>query len=173
MANFIEKLFRVDARVLKKYSREADRVLEYEKEMRALSDEDLKAKTPYFKELLKNGSTLDDIKYEAMAVAREAAWRTLHQFPFKVQVIGALVMHDGDVAEMKTGEGKTLTATMAIYLNALAGEGAYVVTVNEYLASRDAEWMGQIYRFLGLTVGCNLRELTPDQKREAHLCDIC
>ena len=173
MANFIEKLFRVDARVLKKYSREADRVLEYEKEMRALSDEDLKAKTPYFKELLKNGSTLDEIKYEAMAVAREAAWRTLHQFPFKVQVIGALVMHDGDVAEMKTGEGKTLTATMAIYLNALAGEGAYVVTVNEYLASRDAEWMGQIYRFLGLTVGCNLRELTPDQKREAHLCDIC
>ena len=173
MANFIEKLFRVDARVLKKYSREADRVLEYEKEMRALSDEDLKAKTPYFKELLKNGSTLDDIKYEAMAVAREAAWRTLHQFPFKVQVIGALVMHDGDVAEMKTGEGKTLTATMAIYLNALAGEGAYVVTVNEYLAARDAEWRGQIYRFLGLTVGCNLRELTPDQKREAHLCDIC
>lgn len=173
MANFIEKLFRVDARVLKKYSREADRVLEYEKEMRALSDEELKAKTPYFKELLKNGSTLDEIKYEAMAVAREAAWRTLHQFPFKVQVIGALVMHDGDVAEMKTGEGKTLTATMAIYLNALAGEGAYVVTVNEYLASRDAEWMGQIYRFLGLTVGCNLRELTPDQKREAHLCDIC
>ena len=173
MANFIEKLFRVDARVLKKYSREADRVLEYENEMRALSDEDLKAKTPYFKELLKNGSTLDEIKYEAMAVAREAAWRTLHQFPFKVQVIGALVMHDGDVAEMKTGEGKTLTATMAIYLNALAGEGAYVVTVNEYLASRDAEWMGQIYRFLGLTVGCNLRELTPDQKREAHLCDIC
>ena len=173
MANFIEKLFRVDARVLKKYSREADRVLEYEKEMRALSDEDLKAKTPYFKELLKNGSTLDEIKYEAMAVAREAAWRTLHQFPFKVQVIGALVMHDGDVAEMKTGEGKTLTATMAIYLNALAGEGAYVVTVNEYLASRDAEWMGQIYRFLGLTVGCNLRELTPDQKREAPLCDIC
>ena len=173
MENFIEKLFRVDARVLKKYSREADRVLEYENEMRALSDEDLKAKTPYFKELLKNGSTLDEIKYEAMAVAREAAWRTLHQFPFKVQVIGALVMHDGDVAEMKTGEGKTLTATMAIYLNALAGEGAYVVTVNEYLASRDAEWMGQIYRFLGLTVGCNLRELTPDQKREAHLCDIC
>ena len=173
MANFIEKLFRVDARVLKKYSREADRVLEYEKEMRALSDEDLKAKTPYFKELLKNGSTLDEIKYEAMAVAREAAWRTLHQFPFKVQVIGALVMHDGDVAEMKTGEGKTLTATMAIYLNALAGEGAYFITVNEYLASRDAEWMGQIYRFLGLTVGCNLRELTPDQKREAHLCDIC
>ena len=174
MANFIEKLFRVEQRVLHKYSREADKVLAYEDEMRALSDEELRAKTAYFKECLANGATLDDIKYEAMAVAREAAWRTpLHQFPYKVQVIGALVMHDGDVAEMKTGEGKTLTATMAIYLNALAGKGAYVVTVNEYLASRDAEWMGQIYRFLGLTVGCNLRELTTEQKRQAHLCDIC
>ena len=173
MANFIEKLFRVEARVLKKYNREADKVLSFEEKMRQLSDDELRAKTPYFKELLKNGATLEDIKYEAMAVAREAAWRTLHQFPFKVQVIGALVMHDGDVAEMKTGEGKTLTATMAIYLNALKGEGAYVVTVNEYLAQRDADWMGQIYRFLGLTVGCNLRELTPSQKKEAHLCDIC
>ena len=173
MGNFIEKLFRVDARVLKKYSHEADKVIDYEKEMRALSDEELRAKTPYFKELLANGATLDQIKYEAFAVAREAAWRTLHQFPFKVQIIGSLVMHDGDVAEMKTGEGKTLTATMAIYLNALAGKGAYVVTVNEYLASRDADWMGQVYRFLGLTVGCNLRELTPTQKKQAHLCDIC
>ena len=174
MANFIEKLFRVDERVLKKYSREADKVLSFEEHMRSLSDEELRAKTDYFRQQLANGATLDDIKYEAMAVAREAAWRTpLHQFPYKVQVIGALVMHDGDVAEMKTGEGKTLTATMAIYLNALAGEGAYVVTVNEYLAQRDAEWMGQIYRFLGLTVGCNLRELTTEQKRQAHLCDIC
>ena len=173
MANFIEKLFRVDERVLKKYNRAAEKVLAYEEQMRALSDDELRAKTPYFKDLLAKGASLDDIKYEAMAVAREAAWRTLHQFPFKVQVIGALVMHDGDVAEMRTGEGKTLTATMAIYLNALAGEGAYVVTVNEYLAQRDADWMGQIYRFLGLTVGCNLRELTPQQKKEAHLCDIC
>ena len=174
MANFIEKLFRVDQRVLKKYSKEADKVLAYEEEMRSLSDDELKAKTAMFKEALANGATLEDIKYEAMAVAREAAWRTpLHQFPYKVQVIGALVMHDGDVAEMKTGEGKTLTATMAIYLNALAGEGAYVVTVNEYLAQRDAEWMGQIYRFLGLTVGCNLRDLTTEEKRQAHLCDIC
>jgi preprotein translocase subunit SecA len=174
MANFIEKLFRVDQRVLRKYSKEADKVLAYENEMRSLSDDELRAKTAYFKEALANGATLDDIKYEAMAVAREAAWRTpLHQFPYKVQVIGSLVMHDGDVAEMKTGEGKTLTATMAIYLNALAGKGAYVVTVNEYLAQRDAEWMGQIYRFLGLTVGCNLRELTTEQKKQAHLCDIC
>ena len=153
MGNFIEKLFRVDERVLKKYSKMADHVLAYEEEMSKLSDEELQAKTPYFKERLANGETLEDIKYEAMAVAREAARRTLKQFPYKVQVIGALVMHDGDVAEMRTGEGKTLTATMAIYLNALEGKGAYVVTVNEYLAQRDAEWMGQIYRFLGLTVG--------------------
>ena len=172
MANFIEKIFRFEARTLKKYEREAEKVMAYEEEMKALSDDELRAKTPYFKDLLAKGATLDQIKYEAMATAREAARRTLGQFPFKVQIIGALVMHDGDVAEMKTGEGKTLTATMAIYLNALAGKGAYVVTVNEYLASRDAEWMGQIYRFLGLTVGCNLRELTTQQKQAAHLCDI-
>jgi len=173
MGNFIEKLFRVDERVLKKYSKMADHVLAYEEEMSKLSDEELQAKTPYFKERLANGATLEDIKYEAMAVAREAARRTLGQFPYKVQVIGALVMHDGDVAEMRTGEGKTLTATMAIYLNALEGKGAYVVTVNEYLAQRDAEWMGQIYRFLGLTVGCNIHDLTTQEKQQQHLCDIC
>ena len=173
MANFIEKLFRVDERVLKKYSKMADHVLAYEEEMKKLSDEELQAKTPYFKERLANGETLEDIKYEAMAVAREAARRTLGQFPYKVQVIGALVMHDGDVAEMRTGEGKTLTATMAIYLNALEGKGAYVVTVNEYLAQRDAQWMGQIYRFLGLTVGCNIHDLTTQEKQQQHLCDIC
>ena len=173
MANFIEKIFRVDERVLKKYSKMADHVLAYEEEMAKLTNEELQAKTPYFKDRLANGETLEDIKYEAMAVAREAARRTLGQFPYKVQVIGALVMHDGDVAEMRTGEGKTLTATMAIYLNALEGKGAYVVTVNEYLAQRDAEWMGQIYRFLGLTVGCNIHDLTTQQKQEQHLCDIC
>ena len=173
MANFIEKLFRVDERVLKKYSKMADKVLAYEDEMAKLTNEELQAKTPYFKDLLAKGATLEDIKFEAMAVAREAARRTLGQFPYKVQVIGALVMHDGDVAEMKTGEGKTLTATMAIYLNALEGKGAYVVTVNEYLAQRDAEWMGQIYRFLGLTVGCNIHDLTTQEKQQQHLCDIC
>ena len=173
MANFIEKLFRVDERVLKKYSKMADKVLAYEEEMAKLSNEELQAKTPYFKDLLAKGATLEDIKFEAMAVAREAARRTLGQFPYKVQVIGALVMHDGDVAEMRTGEGKTLTATMAIYLNALEGKGAYVVTVNEYLAQRDAEWMGQIYRFLGLTVGCNIHDLTTQEKQQQHLCDIC
>ena len=173
MANFIEKLFRVDERVLKKYSKMADKVLAFEDEMSKLSNEELQAKTPYFKDLLAKGATLEDIKFEAMAVAREAARRTLGQFPYKVQVIGALVMHDGDVAEMRTGEGKTLTATMAIYLNALEGKGAYVVTVNEYLAQRDAEWMGQIYRFLGLTVGCNIHDLTTQEKQQQHLCDIC
>ncbi len=161
-----------DKRMLKRYSKEADKVIAYEATMRALSDDELKAKTPYFKDLLAKGKTLDDIKYEAFAVAREAAKRMLGEFPYKVQIIGSLVLHAGDVAEMKTGEGKTLTATMAVYLNALAGKGVHVVTVNEYLSSRDAEWMGQIYRFLGLSVGVNLRSKTTEEKREAHACDI-
>ncbi len=161
-----------DKMAIKKYSRIADKVLALEDSMKALSDDELRAKTPYFKELLANGKTLDDIKVEAFAVAREAARRTLAEFPYKVQVIGSLVLHSGDVAEMKTGEGKTLTATMAVYLNALAGKGVHVVTVNEYLSERDANWMGQIYRFLGLTVGVNLRTKTTSEKREAYLCDI-
>ena len=161
-----------DKRALRKYTKEAEKVLAYEKTMEALSDEELRAKTDYFKEQLANGKTLEDIKYEAFAVAREAARRTIKEFPFKVQVIGSLVMHDGDVAEMKTGEGKTLTATMATYLNALSGKGVHVVTVNEYLSGRDAEWMGQIYKFLGLTVGVNARAKTTREKKEAYLCDI-
>ena len=161
-----------DKLALKKYSKIADKVLALEDEMKALSDDELRAKTPYFKDLLAKGKTLDDIKVEAFAVAREAARRTLSEFPYKVQVIGSLVLHAGDVAEMKTGEGKTLTATMAVYLNALAGNGVHVVTVNEYLSERDANWMGQIYRFLGLTVGVNLRTKTTSEKKEAYLCDI-
>ena len=161
-----------DKAALRKYSKIADKVLALEESMKALSDDELRAKTPYFKELLANGKTLDDIKVEAFAVAREAARRTLNEFPYKVQVIGSLVLHAGDVAEMKTGEGKTLTATMAVYLNALAGNGVHVVTVNEYLSERDANWMGQIYRFLGLTVGVNLRTKTTSEKKEAYLCDI-
>ena len=161
-----------DRRALRKYSKEADKVLAYESTMAALSDDELRAKTDYFKDLLTKGKTLEDIKYEAFAVAREAAKRTIKEFPFKVQVMGSLVMHDGDVAEMKTGEGKTLTATMATYLNALSGKGVHVVTVNEYLSGRDAEWMGQIYRFLGLTVGVNARAKTTREKKEAYLCDI-
>lgn len=161
-----------DKRAIKKYAKEADKVIAYEKTMEALSDDELRAKTDYFKEQLANGKTLDDIKYEAFAVAREAAKRTIKEFPFKVQIMGSLVMHDGDVAEMKTGEGKTLTATMATYLNALAGKGVHVVTVNEYLSARDAEWMGQIYRFLGLTVGVNARAKSTSEKKAAYLCDI-
>ena len=161
-----------DKRALKKYTKEAEIVMSYEEAMKALSDDELKAKTPYFKDLLANGKTLDDIKYEAFAVAREAARRTIGEFPYKVQIIGSLVMHAGDVAEMKTGEGKTLTCTMAVYLNALAGKGVHVITVNEYLSQRDADWMGQVYRFLGLTVGVNARAKSNSEKREAYLCDI-
>jgi len=171
-SNFIEKLFRLEEREIGRYSREADQVLVLEEKISALTDDELRAKTVEFREALKNGKTIADIKYEAFAVAREAAWRTLHQKPFKVQVMGALVLNNGDVAEMKTGEGKTLTATMAVYLNALTGDGVHVVTVNEYLASRDADWMGQIYRFLGLTVGVNLASKTTSEKREAYACDI-
>jgi preprotein translocase subunit SecA len=170
--SFIEKLFQVDERQLKKLSKEADKVVAFASEMKALSDEALKAKTPYFRQLLKDGKTLDDIKYEAFAVAREAATRSLKMTPFKVQIIGALVLHGGNVAEMRTGEGKTLTATMAVYLNALASKGVHVITVNEYLAKRDAEWMGVIYKFLGLTVGVNLRDKSPFEKQEAYQCDI-
>lgn len=169
----LEKVFRIDARALKKITRKAEPVFDYEKEMASLSDEELKAKTPYFKELLKDPEiTIDDILPEAFAVAREAARRVIGQFPYPVQVFGATVLNEGDVAEMKTGEGKTLTAVMAVYLNALEGKGVHVVTVNEYLATRDAEWMGSIYRFLGLTVGVNLRKKSKAEKKEAYLCDI-
>ena len=169
---WLEKIFKFEERQLRLLSKEADRVLAFESEMKSLSDDALKAKTIYFRDLLKNGKTLDDIKYEAFAVAREAATRTLKMTPFKVQIIGALVLHGGNVAEMRTGEGKTLTATMAVYLNALSGLGVHVITVNEYLAKRDAEWMGVIYSFLGLTVGVNLRDKSPQEKQAAYLCDI-
>ena len=147
--------------------------------MAALTDDELKAKTKEFQSMLQGldslqaqNEKLDEILNEVFAVCREAAKRVLNQFPYLVQIMGALVIHDGDIAEMKTGEGKTLTATMAVYANALTGRGVHVITVNEYLAKRDAEWMGAIYRFLGLSVGCNIRELTPQQKREVYLCDI-
>lgn len=168
----LDKIFRIDQRAFKKIQKKANKVFHYEEEMKGLTDEQLREKTFYFKDLLANGKTLDDILPEAFAVCREAAKRVIGQFPFKVQVFGATVLNEGDVAEMKTGEGKTLTATMAVYLNALEGKGVHVVTVNEYLASRDAEWMGQIYRFLGLTVGVNLREKDTAGKQEAYNCDI-
>ena len=169
----LDKLFRIDQRAFKKIKKKAVKVLDYEEEMKKLSDEELKAKTQYFKDQIQNnGKTVDDILPEAFAVCREAAKRVIGQFPYPVQVFGATVLNEGDVAEMKTGEGKTLTATMEVYLNALEGKGVHVVTVNEYLASRDAEWMGQIYRFLGLTVGVNLREKDTAGKQEAYKCDI-
>lgn len=172
MTNIIEKIFRLEKRELNKYYRESEIVMQYDEAMSKLTDDQLRAKTKEFQQKLKNGATLESIKYEAFAVAREAAWRVLHQKPFQVQIIGSLVLNNGDIAEMKTGEGKTLTATMAVYLNALTGKGVHVVTVNEYLASRDADWMGQIYRFLGLTVGVNLASKSPAEKREAYACDI-
>ncbi|MCR5348765.1 MAG: preprotein translocase subunit SecA [Bacilli bacterium] len=179
MANFIEAIFHLEKRELKRLAKEADLVLALDEKMTALTDDELRAKTDEFKAILAAAATeeekdkkLEEIKIEAFAVAREAAWRTLKQKPFKVQVIGSLVLNGGNVAEMRTGEGKTLTATMAVYLNALKGDGVHVITVNEYLASRDADWMGQVYRFLGLTVGCNLASKTTAEKREAYLCDI-
>ena len=172
MGNIIEKIFRVDQHILKKYVKEAKKVMNLADQTKALSDDQLRAKTNEFRERLKNGQTLEDIKTEAFAVVREAARRVLNLYPFECQVIGGLVLNDGDVAEMKTGEGKTLTATMPVYLNALEGKGVYVVTVNEYLAQRDANEMGQIYRWLGLTVGVNLHSLTTQEKQKAHLCDV-
>ena len=172
MANFIEKLFRFEKRELDRLSREAEQIMALDEQMSKLTDEELVGKTAEFKERLAKGETLESIKHEAFAVAREAGWRVLKQKPFKVQIIGSLVLDRGDIAEMKTGEGKTLTCTMAVYHNALAGKGVHVVTVNEYLAARDAEWMGNIYRFLGLTVGVNLASKDTAAKREAYACDI-
>ncbi len=159
-------------RELKRLSLLLDEVNDFEPAMMALSDAELKSKTPYFKEKLKNGLTLEDILPEAFAVARETARRTLLMRPFDVQVIGGIVLHEGKIAEMKTGEGKTLAATMPLYLNALEGKGCHVVTVNDYLAKRDAEWMGPIYRFLGLSVGVIIHGLDDDERREAYGADI-
>lgn len=170
--SFFSKLFNGDKKIIKKVEAKAQLVDGFKDTIRSLSDDELKAKTSYFKQLLAEGKSIDEILPEAYAVAREAALRVIKEFPYFVQIMGAIVLHEGDVAEMKTGEGKTLTATMAVYLNALTGKGVHVITVNEYLAQRDAAWMGAIYRFLGLTVGVNLRELTPELKRAAFLCDV-
>ena len=159
-------------RELKGLSLILDEVSDLEPAMMCLSDGELKAKTPYFKERLSSSAELDDILVEAFAVAREAARRTLLMRPFDVQVIGGLVLHEGKIAEMKTGEGKTLAATMPLYLNALSGEGCHLVTVNDYLAKRDAEWMGPIYKFLGLTVGVIVHGMDDDERRKAYNADI-
>lgn len=159
-------------RDLKRLSIILDEVNQFETGMMALSDAELQAKTPYFREKLKNGATLDDILSEAFAVAREASRRTLMMRPFDVQIIGGIVLHEGKIAEMKTGEGKTLAATLPLYLNALDGKGCHVVTVNDYLAGRDAEWMSPIYRFLGLTVGVIVHGMDDDERRRAYGADI-
>ena len=172
MANFLTRLFNEDARKLAKLEKQIQPILALEEEYSQLSDEQLQHKTVEFKERLENGESLDDIYVEAFATAREACKRVIGEFPYPVQLIGATVMQQGDIAEMKTGEGKTLTSVMAVYLNALEGKGVHVVTVNEYLSQRDSEWMGQIHRFLGLSVGLNLRQLTPSEKRAAYACDI-
>ena len=140
--------------------------------MEALSDDELKAKTAEFKKQLEEGATLDDLVVPAFAVVREAAYRVIGEKPYFVQLLGGLAIHYGNIAEMKTGEGKTLTETLPTYLNALEGKGVHIITVNEFLAKRDSEWMGNIFRFLGLTVGLNMREMSPSQKREAYNCDV-
>lgn len=172
MANILKTIIENDKGELRRLEKMADKVLNYESQMAAMSDEELKAKTDEFKERYNKGESLDSLLYEAFAVVREAAKRVLGLFPYKVQVMGGIVLHHGDVPEMRTGEGKTLTATMPVYLNALAGKGVHVVTVNEYLTERDATEMGELYSWLGLSVGINLAAKSPMEKKEAYLCDI-
>src|ERR1700741_302673 len=159
-------------RRVKGYQSRVDAINALESEIEKLSDEALKARTEEFRKELAEGKSLDDILVPAFATVREAAKRTLGQRHFDVQLIGGIVLHEGDIAEMKTGEGKTLVATLAVYLNALAGKGVHVVTVNDYLARRDAEWMGQIYGFLGMAVGVIVHGLDDDQRRDSYTADI-
>ncbi|NQP57959.1 preprotein translocase subunit SecA [Streptococcus suis] len=172
VTNVLRSLIENDKGEQRKLERMADRVFSYADEMAALSDEQLQAKTTEFKERYSKGESLDDLLYEAYAVVREGARRVLGLYPYKVQVMGGIVLHNGDVPEMRTGEGKTLTATMPVYLNALSGKGVHVVTVNEYLTTRDATEMGELYSWLGLSVGINLAAKSPLEKREAYNCDI-
>ena len=169
---FLRKLVDSEYKELKRFEKIANKIDDLSDEMEALTDEQLRAKTDEFKEQLANGATLDDIIVPAFAVVREAAYRVIGEKPYFVQLLGGLAIHYGNIAEMKTGEGKTLVATMPTYLNALTGKGVHIVTVNEYLADRDAKWMGAIHEFLGLTVGVNKREMSPQQKRDAYNCDV-
>lgn len=169
---FLRKLLDHEYKELKRFEKIANQIISLEEEYSNLSDDELKQKTEKFKERLKNNETLDDILKEAFATVREAAYRVIGEKPFYVQILGALSIHYGNISEMKTGEGKTLTSVMPAYLNALEGKGVHIITVNEYLATRDAEWMGGIHRFLGLTVGVNTRELTAEEKQAAYNCDI-
>ncbi|EME7190847.1 preprotein translocase subunit SecA [Enterococcus faecium] len=172
MANLIRSLIENDKKELKRLDSIAKKVEAYADQMAALTDEQLQAKTAEFKGRYQKGETLDQLLPEAFAVVREAAKRVLGLYPYHVQLMGGIVLHDGNIPEMRTGEGKTLTATMPVYLNALTGEGVHVVTVNEYLATRDSTEMGELYNFLGLTVGLNINSKSSDEKREAYNCDI-
>ena len=172
MANILKTIIENDKGEIRRLEKMADKVFKYEDQMAALTDDQLKAKTVEFKERYQNGESLDSLLYEAFAVVREGAKRVLGLFPYKVQVMGGIVLHHGDVPEMRTGEGKTLTATMPVYLNALSGKGVHVVTVNEYLSERDATEMGELYSWLGLSVGINLAAKSPMEKKEAYECDI-
>ncbi|PKZ70534.1 preprotein translocase subunit SecA [Lactobacillus gasseri] len=172
MANILKKIYDNDRRELKKFEKLATKVESLADEYEKLSDEQLQAKTPEFRKRLEKGETLDDLLPEAFATAREGAKRVLGLYPFRVQIIGGIALHYGNIAEMMTGEGKTLTATLPVYLNALTGKGVHVVTVNEYLSSRDESEMGQLYKWLGLTVGLNLNSMSADEKRDAYNCDV-
>ena len=159
-------------RELKRIEPIVDKVESYRPAMQALSDDELRAKTKEYKDRLAGGETLDDLLPEAFATVREAAKRVLGMEPYRVQIIGGIILHQGRIAEMKTGEGKTLVSTMPAYLNALTGRGVHIITVNDYLASRDAGWMGKVHEFLGLTVGCVLNSMKNDERRAQYNCDI-
>ncbi|MCC8104572.1 MAG: preprotein translocase subunit SecA [Clostridiales bacterium] len=170
---FVKKIFGTHSEhELKRIEPIVDRIEALRPNMMALSDEELKARTPWFKERYANGETLDDLLPEAFATVREAARRVLGMEHYRVQLIGGIILHQGRIAEMRTGEGKTLVSTCPAYLNALTGQGVHIITVNDYLASRDAEWMGEVHRFLGLTVGCVLNSMNNDERREQYACDI-
>ena len=168
----LRRLLDHEYKELKRFQKIADQIIALEDEYSKMTDTELQDKTSEFKERLDKGETLEDILVEAFATAREAAYRVIGEKPFPVQLLGALAIHYGNIAEMKTGEGKTLTAVLPAYLNALEGKGVHIITVNEYLAGRDAEWMGGIHRFLGLTVGVNKRDMSPQEKQDAYNCDI-
>ena len=169
---FLKSIFDHEYKELKKFEAIADKIEALDETYSSLSDAELKDKTKELKERLANGETLDDICPDAFATVREAAYRVIGEKPYRVQILGGLAIHFGNIAEMKTGEGKTLTSTMPAYLNALSGDGVHIITVNDYLAGRDSSWMGKIYEFLGLTVGFNTRELSTTEKKEAYNCDI-
>ena len=173
IGGFAAKIFgSSNERRARSYRPRVEAINALEPEVAKLSDAELKARTQEFCRQLEQGATLDDLLVPAFATVREAAKRTLGQRHFDVQLIGGMVLHEGKIAEMKTGEGKTLVATLAVYLNALAGKGVHVVTVNDYLAQRDAEWMGEIYKFLGLSVGCIVHDLNDEQRKTQYACDV-